>query len=83
MKNDPIDEVNLPDKFASFFKDKDQHILSAQSSQDNVYNGNKKLNSENFNFMLESDVLLAMNSLKIKNCKSHYHIPLKILADGA
>ena len=32
--------------------------------------------------MTENDVLVAMKTLKIKNCEGHDRLPLRILADG-
>ena len=32
--------------------------------------------------MTENDVLLAMKTLKNKNCEGHDQLPLRILADG-
>ena len=80
--NYPIDANNLPDEFASFFNDKVQNIVNDQQINDAVYNGKLKINPINCNFMQESDVLIAMNTLKNKNCEGHDRIPLRILHDG-
>ena len=40
----------------------------------------KKVNSQNLNFMRESDVLTAMKSKK--NCVGHNRFPSRILSDG-
>ena len=45
----------------------------------NVYNGKKKINSQNHNFMSATDVV---KSLSIKNCIEHDHIPQRALIDG-
>ena len=82
FNNTPIDEANLPDEFASFFSNKVQTIVREQSISNNVYNGTQKMVTQSSNFMLESDVLIAMKTLNIKNCEGHDRIPLKILNDG-
>ena len=80
--NVSIGEENLPDEFAEFFKSKVQNIIREQTVNNNVFNGTQNVFSTEFDFMKESDVLKAMNTLKIKNCEGHDRIPLRILADG-
>ena len=80
--NNLIDPDNLSDEFANFFKDKVQNIVNNLQIDNNVYNGTRKLYCENEDFMDENDVLIAMKSLKIKNCEGHDRIPLRIIADG-
>ena len=80
--NLPIPTENLADEFAEFFKSKVQNIVTEQTVSNNVFNGTQKINSTNVDFMMEGDVLKAMNSLKVKNCEGHDRIPLRILADG-
>ena len=65
LNNNPINETNLPDKFASFFQNKVQTIVREQTINEIVYNGTQKMITENSNFMRENDVLVAMKSLKI------------------
>ena len=77
-----LKEENLPDEFAEFFKSKVENIVKEQTVNDSVFNGTQKIISTELNFMKESDVLKAMNTLKIKNCEGHDRIPLRILADG-
>ena len=77
-----LKEENLPDEFAEFFKSKVENIVREQTVNDSVFNGTQKIISTELDFMKESDVLKAMNTLKIKNCEGHDRIPLRILADG-
>ena len=77
-----IEPQNLPDEFASFFKDKVQNVVNNLVIDDNVYNGTRKINAENEDFMTENDVLIVMENLKTKNCEGHDRLPLRILADG-
>ena len=58
-------EENLPDKFAEFFKSKVENIVREQTVNDSVFNGTQKIISTELDFMKESDVLKAMNTLKI------------------
>ena len=66
LNNNPVNETNLPDEFASFFKNKVQTIVHEQTINENVCNGTQKMITGNLNFMKENDVLIAMKSLKIK-----------------
>ena len=77
-----INDENLPDEFAEFFKLKVQNIVTEQTINNSVFNGTQKINSIEVDFMKESDVFKAMQTLKIKNCEGHDRIPLRILADG-
>ena len=47
-----------------------------------VYNGRKKVNSTNKNFMTENEILEAVKSLKMKNSEGYDRIPQRILIDG-
>ena len=57
--NTPINEIDLPDEFASFFKNKVQKIVNEQVICNNVYNGKSKMNTSSVNFMRECDVQIA------------------------
>ena len=69
------------DQFASFFKHKVQNIVNNLVTNNNVFNGTQKIFAEENDFMIESEVILAMKSLKNQNCEGHDRIPLRILAD--
>ena len=47
-----------------------------------VYNGTRKINSDTENFMTPENLLIAIKSLKIKNCEGFDRIPVRILIDG-
>ena len=77
-----IKNEDLPDEFANFFKSKVDNIVNAQIIKNDVFNGTQKLTPTDLDFMQESDVETAINSLKNKNCEGHDRIPVRILADG-
>ena len=77
-----IKNEDLPDEFANFFKSKVDDIVNAQIIKNDVFNGTQKLTPTDLDFMQESDVETAINSLKNKNCEGHDRIPVRILADG-
>ena len=80
--NMPIHAHDTADSFATFFKNKVQSIISECSVDNNVYNGIRKVNCENQNFMTPENVLTAINSLKSKNCEGFDRIPLRALIDS-
>ena len=82
LNNVEIDEDQLPDTFASHFKEKIEKIIEEQVIDVNVYNGNRKIFSNNEHFMDEKNIILAIKSLKSKNCEGHDRIPVRILIDG-
>ena len=73
---------DLPDAFAHFFDEKIKKIVNETLIDPDVYNGKKKINSQNFDFMSATDVMTAVKSLSIKNCEGHDRIPQRILIDG-
>ena len=73
--NAPINDSHLPDKFASFSKDKVEHIINEQSIQNGVHNGKKKVNSSDTNFMTLENVTRAIKLVKIKNSEGYDRIP--------
>ena len=77
-----IKNEDLPDEFANFFKSKVDNIVNAQIIKNDVFNGTQKLTPTDLDFMQESDVETAINSLKNKNCEGHDRIPVRIFADG-
>ena len=77
-----IKNEDLPDEFANFFQSKVDNIVNAQIIKNDVFNGTQKLTPTDLDFMQESDVETAINSLKNKNCEGHDRIPVRILADG-
>ena len=82
LNNVEVNPDDLPDTFASHFKEKIQRIFNDQVIDAHVFNGTQKVNTNNVNFMSESEILLAIKSLKPKNCEGHDRIPVRILIDG-
>ena len=82
LENIPIDKSDLPDAFANFFKNKINDIVNQSSINPNVYNGTRKINARDVDFMNENDVLDAVYSLKLKNSEGYDRIPQRFLIDG-
>ena len=80
--NNLINEEDLPDMFADLFGDKVRDIVNGVQISNTVYNGKRKINIASENFMTAENVLLAVKSLKTKNCEGHDTIPQRILTDG-
>ena len=81
-ENNLISKDQLPNTFADYFEKKVQTIVREQKISDSVYNGKKKINCQNENFMNTINLKNAIQSLKIKNCEGHDRIPQRILIDG-
>ena len=47
-----------------------------------VYNGRKKMDAVNLNFMTKDDIMSCIKMLKIKNCEGCDRIPQRVLIDG-
>ena len=77
-----VDNADIPDKFASFFKDKITNYVNESRIDNNVYNGTRKVNEPDVNFMSEIYVKEAIMSIKTKNCEGYDRIPQRILTDG-
>ena len=82
LNNVEVNVLEVPDTFASFFKEKISKIVNESRINNNVYNGQRKVDSVNNNFMNEQNVIEAVNSLKTKNCEGFDQIPQRILKDG-
>ena len=82
LNNVAIEIQDIPDTFATFFKNKIANIVNESQINYNVYNGTRKVFSNDNNFMSESNVIDAIMSLKIKNCEGYDRIPQRILIDG-
>ena len=74
--------VDQPDAFAEYFSDKIKLIVNESKIDNSVYNGVRKIVSENENFMTPENIITAINSLKLKNCEGFDRIPVRILKDG-
>ena len=82
LNNIEVPKKDLPEAFADFFITKVKSIVDEQVISNTVYNGIKKINCTENNFMTEQNILKAVKSMKIKNCEGHDGIPLRILIDG-
>ena len=72
----------LPDAFADCFENKANKIFNEQTTTDSVFNGVRKVNVDNINFMCSPNISKAIKLIKIKNCEGHDRIPHHILVDG-
>ena len=79
-----VETEDLEEAFAELFESKINLLSDNARITDTVYNGQRKLPEiDNFNFMTELNVRLAMESLKLKNAEGFDKIPEQILIDGA
>ena len=78
-----IDPSGLSDAFAEFFDKKVKSIVETCRVNDNVYNGTRKVDGLESNFMTTKHVHDALNSIKIKNCEGYDRIPQRILIEGS
>ena len=58
--NVEIDEDMLPESFAEYFSNKTSNLLSNIAMDPNVYNGTRKIFSEETNFMTSENILRAL-----------------------
>ena len=77
-----IDQNLLPDTFADCFESKVRKIVNEQTISASVYNGRKKIDVIDCNFMRRFEITKAIKTLKAKNCEGHDRIPQRILVDG-
>ena len=82
LNNTKIENNLLPDAFAEFFKSKVETIVNEQVISDTVYNGVRKLHSNQANFMTELEIIKVVKTLKPKNSEGHDRIPIRIIKDG-
>ena len=80
-KTIPVDD--LSESFADFFDNKVKRVVETCEVDDNIYNGKKKLECGNENFMTLENVSRAMKSVKIKISKGYDRIPQHIINEGA
>ena len=82
LNNIPVNDTDLPNAFSDYFHNKINTMRQNLAICPNVYNGKCKLIVDSKFFMSESDVDLAMSTLKSKNCEGFDRIPVKILYDA-
>ena len=73
----------MPSAFASHFTNKVETLGASLKISEEVYNGTKIIQSENYNFMTKEWVATCLKELKTKNCEGFDRIPIRILKDGA
>jgi hypothetical protein len=59
-----IDKENLPEMLDHYFDKKINDVLSWVKFNENVFNGNRRLECEDFNFMGKPNILSCIKSLK-------------------
>ena len=64
------------------FEKKIADTISSVSIDNNVYNGTRKVNEQNKNFMTPINIKNAISSLKQKNSEGFDRIPQRKLLDG-
>ena len=74
---------NYANAFANFFNIKVNSIVNQTQIDPGVYNGHKKVNAENSNFMTRNEIFECLKTIKNKNCEGFDRIPQRILSDGA
>ena len=83
LNNTKISNNTLPEVFGKFFSDKVSNLTNNLIINDNVYNGNRKIDSQNEFFMSGTEILDVLSSIKLKNCEGFDRIPQRILVEGA
>jgi hypothetical protein len=77
-----IQHDNTQDKFARFFETKVRSITDSFIIEDGVYNGKRKVITEDVMFMDQSSIRKEMQSIKIKNSKGYDRILQRIIKES-
>jgi hypothetical protein len=83
LNNVEIGGGEISEVFAKHFDTKIRDILGTVTVDDTVYNGIRKINSKNWNFMTREVINQCLLSLNCKNLEGFDRIPQRILLDGA
>ena len=83
VNNIEIPKTETQQAFAQFFSNKVNNIVNEVTINNKIYNGCRKVNSENHFFMSSTDLKECIKNIKIKNCEGYDRIPQRILADGS
>ena len=83
VNNIEIPKTETQQAFAQFFSNKVNNIVNEVTINNKIYNGCRKVNSENHFFMSSTDLKECIKNIKIKNCEGYGHIAQRILSDGA
>ena len=82
LNNIKIPNTILAQKFADFFENKVKTIISEVEISEDVYNGKRKIFSQNEMFMNTHNIKKCFDSIKNKNSEGFDRIPQRILVDG-
>ena len=77
----PINDEEIADKFGDQFEDKITKIEEQTVINRNVYNGSRKMEEEDSNFMSETEIMEAVPSLKMKHSEGYDRIPQRVIID--
>jgi hypothetical protein len=77
------DRKTAPEAFSKYFKTKISTLEEGTTIDEEMWNGEKIINSESINFMTPERVEECLKNLKSKNCEGPDRLPLRILKDGA
>ncbi len=75
-------EESIAQGFADFFKQKVEDITIVMTVKQNVFNGEKKVDTESENFFTEEKVKEVMKTLKDKSSYWSDNIPVKVIKDA-
>ena len=81
-EGNPIPNNELSDRFADFFEEKVMNLASNVAIDPTVYNGTRRVQCTEENFMTRENILKAIKSIKIKNAEGHDRIPQRLIIDG-
>ena len=77
------DRMAAPTAFSEYFKSKISVLEESATIDEEMWNGERIINSENVNFMTPERVEECLKNLKTKNCEGPDRLPLRVLKDGA
>ena len=77
-----IETDQISDCFADYFCEKITLLSNDAQINPTVYNGRRKMDVIDENFMTEENIIRAVKSIKIKNSEGNDRIPQRILIDG-
>ena len=77
------DRMAAPTAFSEYFKSKISVLEESATIDEEMWNGEQIINSENVNFMTPERVEECLKNLKTKNCEGPDRLPLRVLKDGA
>ena len=82
IDNVEVDNCNLAEAFIEYFDKNVTTIVNSFKVGQDIYNGNKKLTCINQNFINQTNLMKALDSIKIKNTEGNDRIPKRIVNEG-